>query len=354
MTAEDKLALAMAHAREAGLRYVYDADPGIHRRRAGKGFAFYGPDKRAIKDKTVVARCRKLAVPPAWEDVWICRHENGHIQATGFDARGRKQYRYHEDWRATRDENKFQNMLVFGRALPALRRKVTAALDLPCLPPDRVIAAVVRLLDKTGLRVGNDAYTQENNTFGLTTIRKKHLDVHGTDIELSFVAKGGKPWHGKISDAKAAKVLSKVEDLPGQRLFKYLGDDGAPRDIESADINAWLQAQTGASITAKDFRTWNACTLFLAEAMAQTKCADGAPLQLKPILKTVSAALGNTPAILQKSYVHPQLIDLYRTGCFLNKEWQSDIPIPAGLRKHEALLLQWLERTYDVPDARAA
>jgi len=272
---------------------------------------------------------------------------NGHIQATGLDARLRKQYRYHENWRLTRDQNKFENMLEFGRSLPAIRRRVQAALNLEDLSRDRVIAAIVRMLDKTGLRVGNDAYTEENNTFGITTLRKKHLDVHGQEIELSFVGKGNKEWSGTITDKKLAKVINDCSDLPGYRLFKYKDVDGALRDVGSADVNAWL----GDNITAKDFRTWSACVLFLEAALAQ---CEEKTFHLKPVLQQVASALGNTPAILKKSYVHPELMDLYRTGCFLKNEWQGAPPGIAGLRKTEALLLTWLEATHGAPNKKAA
>lgn len=349
MTLDEKTNIAKAHARDAGLRYVYDSDPGFARRKRGKGFSYLDHEGKILSDENVVTRCNKLAVPPAWKDVWICKYANGHIQATGIDARGRKQYRYHPDWRAARDENKFENMRVFGEALPGLRRRVLDALNKDGLPREKVIAAVVRLLDKTGLRVGNDSYTAENDTYGLTTISKKHIDLHGKDIELDFPGKGGKVWQGSISDAKVAKVIGLCEDLAGYRLFKWLDEAGEAHPVTSGDINEWLQDISGQSITAKDFRTWSACTLFLEEALAATNnCEDVKTLHLKPILKSVSSRLGNTPAILQKSYVHPELVDLYRTGCFLNKEWKHDQKdhIPATFRKTEALLLRWLQTRY--------
>ena len=336
---------AIEHAEEAGLRYVYNTDMGIERKKSGKGFS-YLKDGKVFKDAKHLERIKKLAIPPAWRDVWICPSANGHLQATGFDERGRKQYRYHEDWRTRRDENKFTNMLVFADALPGVRRKVLACLNKDGLPKDKVIAAVVRLLDKTGLRVGNDAYMAENHTFGLTTIRKKHFDLHGKEIELDFPAKGGKKFKGTFTDAKIAKVIAELDDLPGHRLFKFKDDGGELHNIGSSDINLWLQELTGEKITAKDFRTWNACTHFVEESIKH--CAEDAKFQLKPVLKIVSEQLGNTPAILKKSYVHPELIDLYRTGCMLNKEWDSkelkeDFP---GLTKTESLLYIWLKSKY--------
>lgn len=343
MSEADKLQQAMTHARLAGLSYVYDHDAGITRKRKGKTFAFYAAGGKAITDEGTVARCRKLAVPPAWKDVWICADPHGHIQATGIDARGRKQYRYHADWRTARDANKFHNMVTFGRALPALRRKVAKALTLDGLPREKVIAAIVRMLDDTGLRVGNDEYLASNETFGITTITKKHVELHGREIELDFLAKGSKEFKGSFEDALLAHVLHECGDLPGKRLFQYVDHDGHPHAIGSMDINHWLQEESGKHITAKDFRTWTACVLFAEAAMAQ---ADGA-FHLKPILKEVSSHLGNTPAILQKSYVHPNLIDLYRDGAFHQPPWAGTHKAALkGLRKPEALLLGWLETYY--------
>lgn len=347
MTAEEKLQEAIQHAKEAGLRYVYDSEPGFSRRKSGKGFTYLTPEGTKLSEGDHLARCKKLAIPPAWNNVWICRFHNGHIQATGLDARARKQYRYHDDWRQKRDENKFENMLAFGQNLPALRRRVQAALNLDDLSRDRVIAAVVRMLDKTGLRIGNDAYTEENNTFGLTTLRKKHLDVHDQEIDLSFVGKGNKTWSGTITDRKLAKVINECSDLPGYRLFKYKDADGDLRDIGSSDVNDWL----GENITAKDFRTWAACTLFLETALQH---CDEKAFHLKPVLQEVAAQLGNTPAILKKSYIHPELMDLYRTGCFVNAEWQGAPPTIPGLRKSESILLAWLQNTYGHANKKAA
>lgn len=336
---------AQEHAEEAGLRYVYDSDKGLTRRKSGKGFT-YLKDGKVLKDKKQVERIKKLAIPPAWQDVWICSFANGHLQATGLDDRGRKQYKYHENWRVRRDENKFSTMLAFGQNLPLIRRRVLAALNREGLPKEKVIAAVVRLLDRTGLRVGNDAYADENQTYGLTTMRKKHLEINGKIIELDFPAKGGKIYKGNLTDAKLSKVLSECGDLPGYRLFKYVSDDGEAHNIGSAEVNTWLQEITGETMTAKDFRTWTACALFLEEALKH--CQIDEKLELKPIFKIVSDQLGNTPAILKKSYVHPELVDLYRTGCLMEKEWElSRVKNPVeGLSKVENLLLIWLKKTY--------
>ena len=343
MSEADKLEQAKNHAKAAGLSYVYDHDPGITRKRKGKAFAFYRPDGKAITDDAIIARCRKLAVPPAWRDVWISVDGNGHIQATGIDARGRKQYRYHADWRTARDANKFHNMITFGHALPEVRRKVARALALPGLPREKVIAAIVRMLDKTGLRVGNDEYLVSNETFGITTITKQHVELHGREIELDFLAKGSKQFHGVFDDAVLAKVLHECADLPGARLFKFVDHQGNTHAVGSMDINHWLQQESGVHITAKDFRTWTACVLFVEAAMAQ----QDETFHLKPILKSVSSHLGNTPAILQKSYVHPNLIDLYRDGAFRKAPWAGGrAKPPAGLHRAEAMLLRWLQVYY--------
>lgn len=345
----DKAKQFKAQARRAGLRYVYDSDKGYGRKKSGKGFVYIGLNGKPIRDARTIKRIDALAVPPAYNDVWICRYDNGHIQATGIDARGRKQYRYHPDWRTARDQNKFENMRVFGEALPAIRRKVSVCLGKKGLPQEAVVAAIVRLLDKTGLRVGSEEYLEENATHGLTTISKKHVDIKGAKVELDFPAKGNKQWQGELQDPKVAKIIARCEDLPGYRLFQWVDENKKRHIVTSSDINAWLQEISGKSITAKDFRTWAACTLFLEEAMEQTRCCEDAKdLKLKPILKNVSEQLGNTPAILQKSYVHPELIDLYRTGCFLNKEWKHSKKdaVPSGYRKTEALLLRWLQKQY--------
>jgi DNA topoisomerase I len=340
---------AASHARSVGLSYAYDQDPGITRRKRRSEFAYYDSRGKLIRDPREIARCRKLAVPPAWTNVWICPNADGHIQATGKDARGRKQYRYHQDWRVVRDREKFQNMARFGTVLPALRRTILQELNSDGLTRGKVIAAIVRLLDRTGLRVGNDHYFAENHTHGLTTISKKHVELHGREIELDFPGKGGKLWHGRILAPRVARVVAACADIPGYRLFKYYDDQGIAHAVGSGDVNGWLQATTDdGAITAKDFRTWHACVLFVEEAVKQAAVKDGGPATLKPILKAVAQQLGNTPAILQKSYVHPNLMDLYRAGAFATAEWR-EIPkkqIPSGLQKTEALLLRWMRRQY--------
>jgi len=336
------------HARRAGLLYGYDHDPGITRKKSGRAFVYYDARGKRIRNPGVLERCRKLAVPPAWRNVWISPKSRSHLQATGEDARGRKQYRYHVDWRAVRDQSKFQNMAQFGAALPLIRAHVLRELERDELDRERVIAAVVRLLDRTGLRVGNDGYLRENHTIGLTTISKKHVALHGQEIELDFPGKGGKVWRGAVLSRRVAKVVAECAGIPGYRLFKYRDAHGQAHTLGSADINRWLHELTGnADLTAKDFRTWHACTLFIDAALKQ-KGEEAAAL--KPLLQAVASELGNTPAILQKSYIHPNLIDIWRETGFQKPGWRrlAGTQIARHLHKTEALFLRWLQKQYGV------
>jgi DNA topoisomerase-1 len=303
-------------AEEAGLRYVNDGMPGISRRRAGRGFSYRGPDGHRITDRRVLARIRSLAVPPAWTDVWICPIARGHLQATGRDARGRKQYRYHPRWRAVRDEAKYERMIAFGQALPRIRRRVEADLGLPGLPRERVLAAVVRLLEKTRVRVGNEEYARENRSFGLTTLRGRHAEVGSTRIRFRFRGKGGKEQEVELSDRRLARIVARCQELPGQALFTYLGDDGEPRTVDSADVNDYLREISGEEFTAKDFRTW-AGTVVAAWALAELQEFDSEAQAKKNVVRAVEAVaerLGNTPAVSRSSYVHPTVIDAYLDG----------------------------------------
>lgn len=350
MTVSQSPQAGARHARRAGLHYGYDHVPGISRRRRGRHFAYLNSRGQSIRDPAVLARCRKLAVPPAWSEVWISPRANSHLQATGLDARGRKQYRYHVDWRAIRDRTKFANLRAFGSALTQIRARVLAALDRDELDRERVIAAIVRLLDRTGLRIGNDRYLQENHTSGLATISKKHATVHrGSDIELDFPGKGGKVWHGTVLAPRVVRVIAQCQDIPGYRLFKFRDALGKAHAVGSAEINQWLHQVTGnPELTAKDFRTWHACILFIEEAMARP--ASQQPAALKELLSRVCIQLGNTPAILKKSYIHPNLIDLWRDGRFGAPEWQriGAGQIPRHQSKTEALFLRWLSGQYPV------
>ncbi|HEX2142772.1 MAG TPA: DNA topoisomerase IB [Candidatus Limnocylindria bacterium] len=301
---------------EAGLRYVSDAQPGITRRRAGKGFSYRDPDGRRITDRSVLERIRRLAIPPAWTDVWISPIPSGHLQATGRDAKGRKQYRYHARWRAARDEEKYERMLAFGRALPKIRRRVEEDLSLPGMPRERVLAAVVRLLEKTRARVGNEEYARDNRSYGLTTLRNHHARVGGSRIRFRFRGKGGKVSDLELTDKRLARIVARAQDLPGQQLFTYLDENGEPRTVDSADVNDYLRQITGRDFTAKDFRTW-AGTVLAAWALSEFEDVDSAAQKKKHVVRAVedvAERLGNTPAVSRASYVHPTVIDAYLDG----------------------------------------
>ena len=303
-------------AEEAGLRYVTDASPGIERRRAGRGFTYIRPDGRRLTDKAQLAWIRSLAIPPAWTDVWICTSRRGHLQATGRDARGRKQYRYHPDWRAVRDEAKYGRMIAFGQALPDIRARVDADLRRPGLPRDRVLAAVVRLLEKTRLRVGNEEYARDNRSYGLTTLRDHHAEVGSTRIRFRFRSKGGKVSDVELSDARLARIVARCQELPGQDLFAYLDDDGEVRPIGSSDGNDYLREITGQEFTAKDFRTWSG-TVLAAWALRELQTVDSEAQAKRNVVRAVQQVaewLGNTPAVSRRSYVHPAVIDAYLDG----------------------------------------
>ncbi len=302
-------------AKLAGLRYVSDLDPGIRRRARGTGFSYLDPEGRPITDRATLQRIRMLAIPPAWRDVWICPIEHGHIQATGRDARERKQYIYHHDWVAVRDANKFARMRAFGRALPLIRRRVAADLSLPGIPREKVLATVVRLLDTTLIRVGNKEYARENGSYGLTTLRARHVDVNGAEIQFEFRGKGGIAHRVVVAEPKLARVVRRLLDLPGQELFRYIDGDGVPRTVDSADVNDYLRALAGEDFTAKDFRTWYATHSALRglerspyQSMTQAK------KEVKRVLCEVAKKLGNTPTICRKSYVHPVVIETFLAG----------------------------------------
>ncbi len=307
---------AEASAAEAGLRYVSDARPGIRRKRAGTGFSYIGPDGNRITDRRRREWIKRLAIPPAWTDVWICPSQRGHIQATGRDNRGRKQYRYHPRWREVRDEAKYDRMIAFGEALPRIRQRVQQDLGLPGLPRERVLAAVVRLLEKTRARVGNEEYARENSSFGLTTLRNRHATVGGSRIRFRFRGKGGKMSDVQLSDRKLARIVARCQDLPGQDLFTYLDEEGEPHTVDSADVNDYLREITGQDFSAKDFRTW-AGTVLAAWALRELTEFDSEAQAKKNVVRaveTVAERLGNTPAVSRRSYVHPTVIDAYLEG----------------------------------------
>jgi DNA topoisomerase-1 len=312
-----------------GLVYVTDAVPGISRRRNGKGFVYRMPDGKRLSDDVQLQRIRKLAIPPAYSDVWICTQERGHLQATGRDARGRKQYRYHARWRDARDSTKFERLLDFAAALPRIRMRVAADLQLPVgkqVQRASVLASIVRLLDATMLRIGNGEYARENGSFGLTTLRNRHVDVRGTRLRLRFRGKSGVLRDVGIEDARVARIVARCQTLPGQELFQYLDDDGQPHGIDSADVNAYLREISGGDFTAKDFRTWHgsvhALALVLGGAPVGTRSAA------KAVLEVVACRLGNTVAVCRKAYVHPRVLTLLLEGAP-----DPLTPLPRVLRK---------------------
>jgi DNA topoisomerase I len=303
-------------AADAGLRYVHVDRPGITRHRAGKGFFYRNANGERITDEKTLARIRSLAIPPAWEEVWICGSPNGHIQATGRDAKGRKQYRYHPKWREARDETKYEHVIAFGQALPGIRARVDADLRKHGLPKEKVLAAVVHLLETTLIRVGNDQYARENKSYGLTTMRDRHVDVEGATISFAFNGKAGIEHEIDLRDRRLAKVVKRCQDLPGQHLFQYLDENGERQALSSSDVNNYLKEITGQNFTAKDFRTW-AGTVLAAEALAGFESFDSetaAKSHIVQAIESVSKKLGNTPTICRKCYVHPAVIDAYLDG----------------------------------------
>jgi DNA topoisomerase-1 len=306
-------------ARAAGLRYVRDDGPGIRRVRRGKGFRYVGPDGRAVRDRETLGRIRSLAIPPAWTDVWVCPAANGHIQATGRDARGRKQHRYHPRWREVRDEAKYHRVLAFARALPRLRARVQEDLAQGGLPRTKVLAAVVRLLETTLIRVGNEEYARDNGSFGLTTLRERHAEVNGHTVTFTFRGKSGVRHCVDVSDRRLARVVRRCQELPGEELFQYVNGDGVTRDVTSDDVNGYLREAAGEEFTAKDFRTW-AATVLAARALQEFESFDSdaqAKRYVVAAIESVAKRLGNTTSVCRKCYVHPAVVDAYLDGTLL-------------------------------------
>lgn len=319
--AAEELLDPVESAKTAGLRYVSDEQPGIRRRRAGRGFSYTGLDGTTIRDAEELRRIRSLAIPPAWTDVWICPSPRGHIQATGRDARGRKQYRYHPRWREVRDEAKYGRMVEFAQALPTIRARAQADLALRGLPRDKVLATVVRLLEDTPIRVGNEEYAKENASFGLTTMRDRHVDIEGSTLRFEFRGKGGKRHMVPVSDRRLARVVKQCQEIPGQELFQYLDEDGNRRSIDSADVNEYLRKISGAEFTAKDFRTW-AGTFDAASELLKSEAFDSeaqAKTHVVRAIEKVAEKLGNTPAVCRQCYVHPAIIESYMDGSLLKE-----------------------------------
>ena len=335
--------LQKAAARDAGLHSVSDVAPGLRRRRCGRGFAYFTADGARVTDAATLERIRRLAIPPAYRDVWICADAQGHLQATGRDARGRKQYRYHPRWRQTRDGGKFERIADFGRRLPALRRRLSRDLKRPGLPREKVLATVVSLLAETLIRVGNHEYARENNSFGLTTLRNRHVRFPRGGALFEFRGKSGKQHRVSLEDPRLARLVRRCQQLPGQRLFQYLGDDGLPHPIGSGDVNEYLQSACGEDFSAKDFRTWGGTLAAIAALVRSPPPTEGGERALaaaqKQAIAEVAAQLGNTPAVCRASYIHPRVFEGWRDGRLARSIAASDLGHP---RKLEKLALAFL------------
>lgn len=343
---------AVASAKIVGLRHVSDEQPGIVRISARDGFRYLDLDGEPVDDEATLARIKSLAIPPAWSDVWICRWENGHLQATGRDARKRKQYRYHPRWRTVRDEVKYGRMLSFGRALPLIRTRVDEALKLPGLPREKMLATVVYLLQATMMRIGNEEYARQNRSFGLTTLRNRHVRIDGSEVEFQFRGKSGVRHSVTLHDRRLAHIIQRSRDLPGQELFQYVDDDGQRQVVDSADVNDYLHEITGEDYTAKDFRTW-AGTVLAALALLEFQEFDSEAQARKNIAKAieaVAARLGNTPPVCRKCYIHPAVIDTYLEGAILQALPEPNLKEAAqatdlhALSAEEAAVLALLEQ----------
>jgi DNA topoisomerase-1 len=331
------------------LVHLNDDAPGITRRFAGRRVSYVDPRGKRIRDATTLARVRALAVPPAWTDVWISPQANSHLQATGRDARGRKQYRYHAAFRAFREEQKFEHVTDFAKALPAIRRVVRRHMALPGLPREKVLATIVYLLETTLIRVGNADYARNNKSYGLTTLRDPHVDVAGSQLRFHFKGKSGKTWRLKVTDRRVAKIVKACQDLPGQHLFQYRNGDNALHEVTSTDVNAYLREITGRDVTAKDFRTW-AGTVLAAFALQEFEAVDSqaaAKRNIRSAIEQVAERLGNTMTICRKCYVHPTVIETYMAGALIlkvNQRAAAEMRSNVGhLRPEEAAVLALLQ-----------
>jgi len=308
-----------AAAKAAGLRYVNDSKPGIRRDKEGDTVRYLDAKGQPVEDEATLKRIKSLVIPPAWTDVWICPQANGHLQATGRDARGRKQYRYHPKWRNVRDEVKYERMINFGNALPIIRAEVDKALKQPGLPREKMLATIVYLLEATMMRVGNEEYARTNKSFGLTTLRNRHVKVDGSDVEFKFRGKSGVYHKIHVHDRRLARIIRSTRDLPGQELFQYVDEDGETHSIDSSDVNEYLRTITGEDYTAKDFRTWSG-TVLAALALQEFEKFDSETQAKKNIVRAIESVaekLGNTPSICRKCYVHPAVLDAYLEGSVL-------------------------------------
>jgi DNA topoisomerase I len=330
-------------AKIAGLRYVNDSMPGITRRAVGTGFAYYKPDGTRVVDADEIGRIRSLVIPPAWKNVWICPSRNGHLQAVGFDQRGRKQYRYHAVYRQVRDTTKFTRMVAFGMALPKIREQVSKDLQEKQLARNKVLAAIVWLLEATSIRIGNDEYRKLNESFGLTTLRNRHVAVDGSTLHFHFKGKSGQIHDIQLTDRKMARIVRECQEIPGHELFQYIDEEGNHAPVDSSDVNAYLQKITGDDFTAKDFRTWNGSreAALALEAIGPAESESAAKKNVIEAIKITSRRLGNRPATCRKYYIHPAVLDGYADGT-LFEIMRSAKPqeLPYGLVREEVAIMQ--------------
>ena len=337
-----------AAAADVALVYADAGEPGIRRRRAGSGFYYLSPDGARVREPEILDRIRNLVIPPAWSEVWIAPSADSHLQATGNDARGRKQYRYHERWTACRDEVKYANLVAFARALPRLRRTIDADLGRRGIDRTKVLATVTRLLDITMIRVGNADYARANGTFGLTTLRDRHVSIEGSTLRFCFKGKSGKEWRRKVTDRRVARIVKQAQDLPGQQLFQYLDEAGDHRGVSSTDVNAYIRDAAGGPFSSKHFRTWGGTVLALMRfsMLEPPDSRRGLALATNQVIDEVSRTLGNTRAVCRKCYIHPQVLARWEEGLVaddiaeLRRHYRR---APAGLERAELLTLRWLE-----------
>jgi DNA topoisomerase-1 len=331
-------------AKAAGLRYVYDDRPGIRRVKSRGGFRYVGVDGKPVRDEETLRRIRSLVIPPAWANVWICPVAHGHVQATGRDARGRKQSRYHPKWRSTRDEVKYERMLQFGEALPKIRRRVESDLALPGMPREKVLATIVRLMETTLIRVGNVEYAKTNHSYGLTTMRRRHVKVAGGRVQFDFEGKSGVHHTIDVCDKRLAKIVKTCRDLPGFELFEYRDESGELRVVDSGDVNEYLREMTEEHFTAKDFRTWAGTVLACASLVEfeEYRSEREAKKNLVRAIEDVAAKLGNTPAVCRKCYVHPAVVDCYLRGTMAERIARK-MKAKRGLREEELRVMRLLE-----------
>ena len=343
----ERLKAARKAARKASLSYVNDAEPGIRRRRSGTGFSYTKPGGKSVSDKRTLERVKALGIPPAWTDVWISANPDGHIQATGRDLRGRKQYRYHARWSECRDEVKYSSLAEFARSLPKLREQIESDLRRRELPRERVVASIVWLLDNTMIRIGNAVYARDNKSFGLTTLKTRHVEVEGAKLRFAFKGKSGKEWKLKLVDRRMARIIRSIQELPGQHLFQYIDEGGERRVVNSHDVNEYIREAIGSEFSSKHFRTWGgtvrALSLFAQLPVPETKTAIARAMNI--VIDEVARHLGNTRAVCRKCYVHPLVMESWGQGKLADElaKARKSRRKRKGLDDEEAEVLRWLE-----------